>query len=76
VKEFFDRGDNWQPTPLQNQFNKLRLQYGKKMITDTSFTHDITNTTHYRYRLASHLDSALGIVGAEFLQNNFDKCSR
>lgn len=82
VKEFFDRGDSWEPTPLQCLFNETRIRQGKQILSKRLFDADNVqsyyqkNASDYdlveRYRLASRLDSAVGMLGTEFLQNNFD----
>lgn len=81
VKEFFDRGDEWEPSPLQRQFAELRLHQGREIIGDVMFTaNDVYSYYHKsivnfdlteRYRLASRLDSAIGMLGTEFLQQNW-----
>jgi putative glycosyltransferase (TIGR04372 family) len=82
VKEFFDRGDDWEPTPLQRQFNEVRIRRGREIISERLFFPDNVqpyyrkNVAEYdlveRYRLASRLDSAVGMLGTEFLQQNWD----
>jgi len=82
VKEFFERGDDWELTPLQRQFAELRLRRGKEIISEVMFDpDDIAPAFHEdaanydvveRYRLASRLDSAVGTLGTEFLQENWD----
>lgn len=74
VKEFFDRGDDWQPTPLQRQFNELRIREGRKLIsTRPPYVPDPFYDVHLRYQLASHMDSAVGTLGANFLQKNWER---
>lgn len=82
VKEFFDRNDDWVPTALQRQFNELRVRRGREVISKVVY--DANNVIPYlrsdvvnmdlveRYRFASRLDSAVGVVGAEFLQKNWE----
>lgn len=82
VKEFFDRSDDWEPTPLQQQFNDSRVHRGREIISERLFFADNVqpyyrkNVADYdlveRYRLASRLDSAVGMLGAEFLQQNWE----
>jgi putative glycosyltransferase (TIGR04372 family) len=82
VKEFFDRGNDWKPSPLQLQFNAARVMRGREILSDRLFYSDNVqpyyrkNVVDYdlveRYRLASRLDSAVGMLGTEFLQQNWD----
>lgn len=82
VAEFFDRGDNWEPTSLQCQFNDLRTRRGGELISETIYSIDDVqlyyrkNVVAYdvmnRYRIASRLDSAVGLLGAEFLRQNWE----
>lgn len=76
VKEFLDRGDNWESTPLQRQFSELRVRNGRKLISESSIAGNVFDDMHQRYRLASRLDSAVGMVGAEFLQQNWESDAR
>jgi putative glycosyltransferase (TIGR04372 family) len=76
VKEFFDRGEDWEPTPLQRQFNELRVCFGRKLISEPILSNDDFSDMHQRDRLASRLDSAVGMVGAEFLQKNWESDAR
>jgi hypothetical protein len=76
VKEFFDRGEGWQPIPLQRELNELRLQSGRKLLDTTIIPgNDFANAAD-RYRLASRLDSAIGVLGSDFLSTNLEKDSR
>jgi putative glycosyltransferase (TIGR04372 family) len=76
VKEFFDRDDNWEPTPLQRQFNELRVCSGRKLLSGPITSGDAVYDIHQRYRFAARLDSAAGVVGAEFLQKNWEDDAR
>lgn len=82
VKEFFDRGDKWDSTPLQRQFAEFRVRRGREIISEVMisaddvtpyFRRDVVNyDLTERYRLASRLDSAVGMLGTEFLQKNWE----
>lgn len=82
VKEFYDRNDDWRPTLLQRQFNEARVQRGRELLSSRIYTADDVqlyyrkNVVDYdlveRYRLASRLESAVGMLGAEFLEQNWD----
>lgn len=82
VQEFFARGDEWEPTPLQRLFNEARSRRGREIISEQIFFAGNTqpcfrkNIADYdlfqRYRLAARLDSSLGTLGAKFLQQNWD----
>jgi len=71
VREFFERGDNWERSQLQRQFDELRVCNGKKLISESVISNDVFETNQ-RYRLASRLDSAVGVLGSEYLQKNWE----
>lgn len=71
VREFFERGDNWERSQLQQQFDELRVCNGKKLISESVISGDVFETNQ-RYRLASRLDSAVGVLGSEYLQKNWE----
>lgn len=82
VKEFFDRDADWKETPLQRSFAELRIRRGKEILSEVMFSaNDVTpyfrkDIVNYdfteRYRLASRLDSAVGVLGTEYLQENWE----
>ena len=77
VKEFFDRGDNWQPTVLQSKFNELRVCEGRKQLSECEpIVSDVFYDNFVRYHMASRVDSAVGTLGAEFLQKNWESDER
>lgn len=76
VKEFFDRGEDWEPTPLQRQFNELRVCFGRKLISEPILSNDDFSDMHQRYRLASRLDSATGVISDDYLRKNWDRNAR
>lgn len=76
VKEFFDRGDNWEPTPLQRQFNELRVCFGRKLISEPILSNDDFSDMNQRYRFASRLDSATGVISDDYLRKNWDRDAR
>ena len=70
VREFFEREDNFDHNRLQHQFDELRVRNGRRLISESVISGDIFET-HQRYRLASRLDSTLGMLGTEFLEKNW-----
>ncbi len=82
VNEYFNRKQQWEPTQLQRQFNELRALRGRELLSAKMFQgEDVAlyyrkNIDDYdsveRYRLASRLESVVGVLGAEFLQQNWD----
>lgn len=76
VTEYFARGAHWQPTPLQLKFNDLRVRRGTELINEAIYSADDVqlyyrkNVVAYdvmnRYRIASRLDSAVGMLGRSF----------
>ncbi|MBK6908545.1 MAG: TIGR04372 family glycosyltransferase [Rhodocyclaceae bacterium] len=82
VKEFFDRSDRWEPSPLQCLFNEVRIRQGREILSNRLFypnnvqSYYQKNSADYdlveRYRLASRLDSAVGVLGAKFVEVNWE----
>lgn len=85
VKEFFDRSKDWEPTPLQREFNKLRVDFGRRLLSrplfldrqispDRSWYHK-----HYdifqRYRFAARVDS-IAVISEDYLRKKWDRDSR
>lgn len=82
VKEFFERGDDWKPTPLQRQFNEARFHRAREIISQSIFSAENLQPCYrknaadfdlmQRYRLASRIDPAVGRLGAEFARQNWN----
>jgi len=82
VREFFDRGDQWEPTPFQCLFNEMRIRQGREILSNRLFypcnvqSYYQKNAADYdlveRYRLASRLDSSVGMLGSRFVQSNWE----
>jgi putative glycosyltransferase (TIGR04372 family) len=82
VVEFFNRGDSFGRSELQTQFDDARIKRGREIVNERMFLpEDVQlyyrkNIADYdlleRYRLASRLESAIGCLGAEFLQQNWE----
>lgn len=74
VRESFNRGAGWQPTSLQTEFNELRFRNSRRLLSETEAViqrPDWFADIHQRYRLASRVDSSLGMLSAEFLRRNW-----
>lgn len=86
VREFFEQDYEIKRSPIQKEFDDLRITRGRKIISERMFFPDNVqpyykkNVGDYdlleRYRLASRLDSAVGRMGAEFLRRNWEASSR
>ena len=82
VREFFDRAENSTRSSLQMQFDDARIRRGIEIIGKQMFFADdvapyyrkkvVDYDLVERYRLASRLDSAVGMIGSEFLEQNWD----
>ena len=76
VQEFFDRDGNGDPTLLQHEFNELRLLRGRALLGKPIVADDSFADLHQRYRLASRLESAIGVISDDYLQKNWARDSR
>ena len=81
VREFFDRDGNGEPTPLQCEFSERRLSRGRALLEKPLFPnhpygYDSNWDLHQRYRVASRLDSASGLISDDYLQKNWARDSR
>lgn len=75
IREYFDCDGNFGITPLQSQFNELRLRNGKKLITESYISEPEWDMEH-RYRIASRLDSVAGVISPDYLQKNWERDAR
>ena len=73
VQEYFDRAEEWRPTALQQRFDEVRLQEGKKLVSTMFLSPDPFWDNRERYRFASRLDSAVGVLSAAFLEANWEE---
>ena len=62
VREFFKRDGNGEPTPLQRECNELRLSRGRVLLDQPIVEDGPDADLHQRYRVASRLDSAIGLI--------------
>lgn len=76
VREFLDRGGNGEPTALQREYTELRLSRGRALLEQPIVPHDAFWDMHQRYRLASQLESAVGLISDDFLQKNWARSAR
>ncbi len=73
VSEYFSRDAHSGITTLQEKMRQLRLKRGREYLEKNVVENDKFSDTHQRYRLASRLDSAVGLIGNEYLQCNWDR---
>lgn len=76
VQEFFERNGDGEPTPLQRECSNLRLQRGRALVNKPMIIQDAFSDIHNRYRVASHLESAIGVISDAYLKQNWERDSR
>jgi putative glycosyltransferase (TIGR04372 family) len=76
VREFFDRNGNGEPTALQREYNDLRISRGREILSKPIRPQDGIRDQHQRYRLASQLEPAIGLVSDEYLRKNWHRDAR
>lgn len=72
VAEFFQRNGEGKATPLQQALIDLRLEKGTEYLNMTVVKDDEFSDFHQRYRLASRLDSAVGLISEAYLAQNWE----
>jgi putative glycosyltransferase (TIGR04372 family) len=73
VAEFFERNGDVEPTPLQQALQKQRLGEGTKCLEMEVVKNDEFSDFHQRYRLASRLESTVGLISNEYLHANWQR---
>jgi putative glycosyltransferase (TIGR04372 family) len=73
VKEFFDQRGRSDPTPLQRKCHDLWQRRGKELLEMKLFRGNPADDLHNRYRMASYLVSAQGVISETYLQKNWDR---
>ena len=68
VVEYLDRPENWVHSPLQKEFNALRINGARELLRSEFNPGDNFADMLARYRLASRLESVQGTLGAGFLE--------
>lgn len=76
VREFFDRNGNGEPTPLQREYNELRISRGREIISNPIRPQDGIKDQQQRYRLAAQLESAIGLISEDYLHKNWNRDAR
>ncbi|MEI6070379.1 MAG: TIGR04372 family glycosyltransferase [Verrucomicrobiae bacterium] len=81
VVEFLDRTSGWAASALQIEFSRTRIERGKELLSQIIYHEDDVqhyykkNVTDYdlveRYRLASRLEAAVGVLGSNYAQQNW-----
>lgn len=71
VAEFLANDGEPNPNELQREFNRRRLEHGRRLLSKPVWEDHYTDM-HQRYRLASRLESSQGFMGAKFLAANWD----
>jgi len=72
VVEFLENDGQAKPNELQLEFNRLRIEQGRRMLARPMWTDHYTDM-HQRYRLASRLESSRGFMGSKFLATNWER---
>jgi putative glycosyltransferase (TIGR04372 family) len=70
IKEYFDRGADWQPSREQLAFNELRMRKALEKLESPLSVENPTDDIQARYRLAARLVTAEGMLAAGFLRKN------
>jgi putative glycosyltransferase (TIGR04372 family) len=73
VKEFFDRDGNVEPTPLQREYNELRISRGREILSKPIRPQDGIRDQQQRYRLASQFEPAIGLISEHYLRRNWNR---
>jgi putative glycosyltransferase (TIGR04372 family) len=73
VKEFFDRDCNGEPTPLQRECHDLWQRRGRALVENQLLRDNPEADLHNRYRVASYLASASGVISDVYLKSNWDR---
>ncbi|WP_157050723.1 TIGR04372 family glycosyltransferase [Herbaspirillum rhizosphaerae] len=69
VIEFFDQGADWTPNDAQLAFNATRWAAAVKKLETPMGSERQIDDVHARYRLATRLSTAQGVLGADFLKH-------
>jgi len=67
VKEYFNRDSNWSPSASQLKMNHARINGGYRLFGEVMDTSDQRGDVMNRYRLASRLEAARGVISENFL---------
>jgi len=68
VNEYFNRDTNWSPTANQIRMNDARIDGGYKLFGQEMISGDPWADVMNRYRLASRLEAAGGVISDKFLR--------
>ena len=67
LKEYFNRDSNWSPSPNQIRMNNARVDGGYKVFGEEMISNDSWADVMNRYRFASRLEAASGVISDNFL---------
>jgi putative glycosyltransferase (TIGR04372 family) len=67
VREYFNRDSNWRPSANQIRMNNARIEGGYKLFGEEMISNDPWADVMNRYRLASRLEAASGVISDRFL---------
>jgi putative glycosyltransferase (TIGR04372 family) len=73
VAEFLENDGQPKPNELQLEFNRRRIEHGRRLLDKPIWPNDHYTDMHQRYRLASRLESSSGFMGAKFLAANWER---
>lgn len=73
--EFFERNGNSSALPIQQKFLEMRLEKGRELLSGKIIEGDEFSDIHQRYRLASRFESAVGLIGNDYLESNLEVCA-
>ena len=69
VVEFLNRDNAWKPSDAQLAFNKLRWKVAAGKLEKPVGPERTIDDVHARYRLATRLSTARGVLGDDFLSH-------
>ena len=72
VVQYFERGSKWVPNENQVKFKKIRNEGGRMLLSKEMILNDVWADMMTRYRLASRLESAAGVLAADLFVENMD----
>lgn len=72
LMEFFNRDSNWSPSSNQIRMNNVRIDGGYKVFGEEMISNDPWADVMNRYRFASRLEAASGVISDNFLRQKLN----
>ena len=61
---------------MQRECNELRLSRGRELLNKPIIANNPVYDLYQRYRVASRLDSSIGLISDNYLQKNWTRDAR